>query len=196
MAAYADCLAGFLDQLGLVQAHVAGVSFGGALALELSRRHPDRVRTLILVSAYAGWAGSLPAAVVDERLRQALVLADLPPEQLVDALLPTMFTEATPRETVDAFAQSMLAFHPRGFRAMARALAEDLSEALPSVDVPTLVVHGEHDVRSPLAVAEHLHAAINGSKLIVLPDAGHLCNLDAPRLFDEAVRGFLRDQGA
>ena len=143
------------------------------------------------MSAYAGWAGSLPAAIAAERLRQALALSDLPPDKLVDALLPTMFAEATPSETVEAFAQNMLAFHPSGFRAMARALAEDLREALPSVDVPTLVVHGEHDVRAPLPVAEHLHAAIAGSKLIVLPDAGHLCNLDAPEPFNEAVRRFL-----
>ena len=196
MAEYADCLAGFLDQLGLVRPHVAGLSFGGALALELSRRHPDLVRTLILVSAYAGWAGSLPVAVADERLRQAFVLADLSPDKLVAALLPTMFAGATSQETVEAFAESMLAFHPDGLRAMARALAEDLSEALPRVDMPTLVVHGEHDVRAPRPVAEHLHAGITGSKLIVLPDAGHLCNLEAPQQFNEAVRGFLRDRSS
>ncbi len=196
MAEYADCLAGFLDELGLVRPHVAGLSFGGALALEFSRRHPDLVTSLILVSAYAGWAGSLPAAVADERLRQAFVLADVSPEKFVDALLSTMFAEATPRETVEAFAQSMLAFHPVGFRAMARALAEDLSEALPCVDVPTLVVRGEHDVRAPLPVAEHLHAGITGSKLIVLPDVGHLCNLEAPQQFNDAVREFLRDQSS
>ena len=58
MAGYADCLAGFIERLGLEAPHVAGLSFGGILALTLCRRHPAIPRTLILASAYAGWRGS------------------------------------------------------------------------------------------------------------------------------------------
>lgn len=149
--------------------------------------------TLILASAYAGWGGSLPADVAQQRLQQALVLADLSPEEFVGALLPTMFSEATPPEAVGAFGTSMLAFHPAGFRAMARASAEDLREVLPHTNVPTLLVYGDKDVRAGLTVAEDLHAAISGSTLVVLPDAGHLCNIEAPEAFNRAVRNFLRD---
>jgi pimeloyl-ACP methyl ester carboxylesterase len=60
MPDYADCLAGFIAALGLVRPHVVGLSFGGTLALELYRRHPNVPRTLVLASAYTGWAGSLP----------------------------------------------------------------------------------------------------------------------------------------
>jgi pimeloyl-ACP methyl ester carboxylesterase len=195
MAGYADCLAGFVDRLSLERPHVAGLSFGGALALELYRRHPAVPTTLILASAYAGWAGSLPADVVTRRLRQALVLADLSPDEFVGTLLPTMFSEATPPESVDAFGASILAFHPVGFRAMARASAENLREVLPHIDVPTLLVYGDRDVRAPLAVAEDLHAAISGSTLVLLPGAGHVCNIEAPEAFNQAVQGFLRATG-
>jgi pimeloyl-ACP methyl ester carboxylesterase len=193
MAGYADCLAGFIKRLGLERPHVAGLSFGGALALELYRRHPAIPATLILASAYAGWGGSLPADVAAQRLQQALVLADLSPEEFVGTLLPTMFSQTTPQEAVDAFGASMLGFHPAGFRAMARASAEDLREVLPHINVPTLLVYGDKDVRAPLTVAEDLHAAISGSTLVVLPDAGHLCNFEAPEAFNRAVRNFLRD---
>lgn len=159
---------------------MAGLSFGGALALELYRRHPAIPMTLILASAYAGWGGSLPAQVAEQRLQQALVLADLSPGEFVGRLLPTMFSEATPPEAVDTFGASMLAFHPAGFRAMARASAEDLREVLPHINVPTLLVYGDKDVRAPLTVAENLHAAISGSTLVVLPDAGHACNIEGP----------------
>jgi hypothetical protein len=101
-------------------AHVAGLSFGrsvGALARKFYRRHPAVPRTLILASAYAGWAGSLPADVAEQRLRQALVLADLSSDEFMGALLPTMFSEAMPPESVDEFGLTMLAFHPVGFRA-------------------------------------------------------------------------------
>ena len=89
----------------------------------------------------------------------------------------------------------MLGFHPVGFRAMARASAENLRDVLPRVDVPTLLVHGGEDVRAPLPVAEDLHTAIPGSTLDVLPDAGHVCNIEAPEAFNQAVRSFLQSPG-
>jgi pimeloyl-ACP methyl ester carboxylesterase len=190
---YADCLAGFLKKLGLAPACVAGLSFGGILALALQRRHSASSSALILASAYAGWAGSLPPDVTERRLHQALALADGTPEDFVGALLPTMFSKTVPRETVDDFRVSMLAFHPVGFRAMAWASAEDVRDVPSRVDVPTLLVYGDRDVRAPLTVAEALQAVISGSRLVVLPDASHLCNIEAPNEFNTAVRDFLHE---
>jgi pimeloyl-ACP methyl ester carboxylesterase len=193
---YADCLAGFLEHLGYEAAHIAGLSFGGIVALALQRRHAAMCRCLILASAYAGWAGSLSPGEAERRLRQAVSLAHATPDEFVEALLPTMFSKSVPREAVDAFRTSMIAFHPRGFRAMARACAEDVRDVLPNVAVPTLLVYGEQDVRAPRTVADGLHTAITGSRLVVLPEAGHICNIEAPDGFNNAVRGFLRECGS
>ena len=130
MSGYADCLAGFIDALGFDRPNVAGVSFGGALVLELCRRHPGIARTITLVSAYAGWRGSLPADVAEQRLRQSLALADLSPEALVETLLPTMFSATTPPAVVEEFLGDCLrAVRPSGFRAMAEASNVDLRAA-------------------------------------------------------------------
>jgi pimeloyl-ACP methyl ester carboxylesterase len=188
---YAECLAGFLDELDLDTAAVAGLSFGGIVALALQRRYSARSSALILASAYAGWAGSLPREVADQRLLQALALSDATPEAFVAAMLPTMFAKSMPPDTVDDFRVGMQAFHPHGFRAMARAAAEDLRDVLPNINVPTLLVSGDRDVRAPLSVAEALQAAIPDSRLVVLPDAGHVCNVEAPDEFNDAVRSFL-----
>jgi len=193
MAGYADCLAGFIERLDLDRPHVAGLSFGGALAIALSGRHPRVPRTLVLGSAYAGWAGSLPAEETARRLHQAEVLADLSPDEFVATLLPTMFSASIAPETVEAFGASMRAFHPTGFRAMAQASAENLRDVLPGIAVPTLLLYGADDVRAPLPVAEDLHRAIPGSTLVVLPGAGHVCNIEAPEAFNRAVRSFLSD---
>ena len=56
------------------------------------------------------------------------------------------------------------------------------------------LVCGDRDVRAPLPVAKDLHAAIPGSTLVVLPDAGHLCSLEAPQAFNRAVGNFFRDR--
>jgi pimeloyl-ACP methyl ester carboxylesterase len=192
MAGYADCLAAFIDRLGLGPAHVAGLSFGGALLLELCHRHPAVPRSLVLASAYAGWAGSLPADATEARLRQAVRLSELSPAEFVATLLPTMFSATTPREDVDEFGAAMREFHPSGFRAMARASAENLRSTLAGITVPTLLIYGERDERAPREVAEDLHSSIAGSTLVLLAGVGHVCNIEAPDRFNDAVREFLR----
>jgi pimeloyl-ACP methyl ester carboxylesterase len=191
MAGYADCLAAFVAALGLDRPHVVGLSFGGALALELCRRHPQVPSTLVLASAYAGWAGSLCPDVAEQRLAQALRLADLSADEFVETLLPTMFSGEVPDGILAAYAAAMRAFHPSGFRATARASAEDLRAVLPHVNRPALLVYGDRDVRAPLAVADALHAAIQGSALAVLPGVGHVCNIEAPDEFNQVVRDVL-----
>jgi pimeloyl-ACP methyl ester carboxylesterase len=193
LADHADRLAAFIAALGLGSPQVAGVSFGGGLALELFARHPTVPASLVLASAYAGWAGSLPAEEVDRRLQQVLSMADLPPERFAAAVAPTMFSAAAAGTLVDAFVRSVSAFHPAGLRAMALAIAEaDLREVVPRIDVPTLLIHGGEDTRAPLTVAEELHAGIPGSRLVVLSGAGHVCCAEAAERFNAELRAFLR----
>ena len=189
---YADCLAAFIAELGLGRPHVAGLSFGGTLALELALRHPSMPRTLTLAGAYAGWAGSLPPDVATERLAQSLRASALAPALFVETMLPTMFSRAAPEDRVRQFAASVAAFHPAGFRTMARACAEaDLREVLGRVTAPTLLLYGDEDVRAPLDVAEALHRAIPASKLVVLPGVGHVSSVEASERFTQELRSFL-----
>jgi pimeloyl-ACP methyl ester carboxylesterase len=190
---FADCLAAFVGSLGLGRLHVAGVSFGGALALELYRRHPALPMSLVLASAYAGWTGSLPAEIVEQRLHKTLQAADSPPDQFVRSMIPTMFSESPPAEPVKEFRQIMLEMHPAGFRTMARSLAEaDLRDVLARIAVPTLLLYGDEDVRAPLTVAQDLHTKIPASKLVVMPGVGHMSSVEAAERFNTEVRGFLR----
>jgi pimeloyl-ACP methyl ester carboxylesterase len=189
---YADCLAAFIEALGLGRPHVVGLSFGGALALELYRRHPTLPLSLVLASAYAGWTGSFPSEVVEQRLRLALQAIDSPPNEFVRSMLPSMFSESPPAGPVEDFRRIMLEVHPAGFRAMARALAEaDLRETLPNITVPTLLLYGDQDVRAPLTVARDLHTKIPGSRLVVMPGVGHMSSVEAAERFTAEVRGFL-----
>ena len=112
--------------------------------------------------------------------------------QLADALLPTMFASTPPAALAAAFGDSMRAFHPLGFRAMARAAAEDLRPLLADVVVPTLLIYGDRDVRAARAVADHLHATLSDSTLVTLAGVGHVCNLEAPDRFNEVLRDWLR----
>jgi pimeloyl-ACP methyl ester carboxylesterase len=193
LADYADCLAALVDTLGLGRVHVAGVSFGGALALELYRRHPALPMSLVLASAYAGWSGSLPTETVEQRLQQTLQAADLPPDQFVRSMIPTMFSESPPAKPVEEFRRIMMEMHSVGFRTMARSLADaDLRDVLARIAVPTLLLYGDKDVRAPLTVAQDLHTKIPASRLVVMPGVGHMSSVEAAERFNSEVRGFLR----
>ncbi len=194
---YADVLAGLIDALELGRPHVLGLSFGGGLALELYRRHPHVPASLILASAYAGWAGSLPEHEVQARLARSLRDAERPPEEWVEEYLPGLFTDGVPQETIDGFVEMMLDTRPAGMLPMLRGFAEaDLRDVLPRIEVPTLLLYGDADLRSPLPVAEALHARIPGSRLVVMPGVGHGSNLEAPDTFNTHVRSFLSFLGS
>jgi pimeloyl-ACP methyl ester carboxylesterase len=189
---YGDCVAGFLDALQLTDPHVLGLSWGSALALGLYERHPDTMASLVLASAYAGWAGSLSPEEVQRRTEQVLREVDLPPEQFVGDWLPTLFTASASSEAVDEVTAIMCDFHPAGMRTAVLAMAAaDYRPVLPTITVPTLLLYGEADVRSPLSVARDLHAQIPRSTLVVLPGAPHLAQVETPDLFNAAVRDFL-----
>ncbi len=192
IAGYADCLARFVSELGLDRPHVAGLSFGGALALAFAGRHGAIPKTLVLASGHAGWAGSLPTDEAEQRLGEALELSELAPDDFAGALLPSMFSASTPPAVVEEFGASLRKFHPAGFRALARACAEDVRPALAQIRIPTLLVCGDNDVRAPLAVADDLCAAIASSTCVVLRGAGHCCNIEAADDFNREVRSFLR----
>lgn len=191
--AYGECIAGFVTALGLRRPHVLGLSLGSVLALELYRRAPGLPRSLVLASAYAGWAGSLPPDEVERRIERAERELELPPERWVEGYLPELLTPAAPEGAVEAATEMMLDTRAAGMRAALRAFGRaDLREVLPTIAVPTLLLYGGHDGRSPLHVAEELHSAIPESTLIVFPDAGHESNLEAPGAFNAEVRRFLQ----
>jgi pimeloyl-ACP methyl ester carboxylesterase len=84
----------------------------------------------------------------------------------------------------------MAGFHPVGFRAMSRALAGDFRDVLPTIRVPTLLIWGDGDTRSPVSIGEEMSARIPGAGLTIIPAAGHVSNMEQPEAFNAEVRSF------
>lgn len=192
MAQYADCLREFIDVLGLGCPHVLGHSWGSTLALELYRQHATMVSSLVLVGAYAGWAGSLPPEQVEQRLQFALQIATMLINQFEADSMQGLFSYVMPKDRAEELQTILSEIHPGGTKTMAYALAEaDLREMLPRIEVPTLLVWGDADQRSPLSIARECHASIPRSTLTVMPGLGHDCYLESPETFEAEVRNFL-----
>ena len=189
---FADGLATLIETLGLAPVHLAGLSWGGTVVLELYRRHPELVATLILIDTYAGWKGSLPAAEVEARVAATHQMLAAPGEQF-DPALSGLFADAPPAEFVPLLAAIAADARPATLARELVIMAEtDLSEQLRHVCVPTLLIWGRSDVRSPLTVAHQFEEAIADTELVVIEGAGHLSNLERPERVNDAVRRFCR----
>jgi pimeloyl-ACP methyl ester carboxylesterase len=193
MERIADDAVALLDHLGLSRAIVCGCSMGSHSALALVRRHPDRLRALVLVSGRAGADGGDArrgrAELAEQVLREGAAAA-------AGAMVPRLLGRTTQAERPEVVARVraiVLANPPRGiadglFGLAARA---DSTPTLREIRVPTLVVCGEEDPLAGPAEAGRLHEGIAGSTLDVLPRAGHLPNLEDPPAFDAALLRFL-----
>jgi pimeloyl-ACP methyl ester carboxylesterase len=196
LADYANCLAALIEALALGPAHVAGISWGGTVVQELYRQRRQLVATLILVDTYAGWKGSLPEEEV--RARVALARRMLAaPTGTFDPTLPGLFAGDPPAEFVSLLEEIAATVRPKSLGTQLRVMAEaDQRDLLPDIAVPTLLIWGEVDARSPLSVARQFEQAIPDTKLVVLPGCGHVSNLERPEQFNAAVRAFCRFHSA
>jgi pimeloyl-ACP methyl ester carboxylesterase len=189
---YADTLAGLLAKVGVEKPIILGISFGGGLAIEFYNRHPDIPKALILVSAYAGWAGSLSDEEVARRLEKGRAQSTMDPEEVSEMWIPSLFYKTPSKEIFDETKEIISDFHPIGTQVMLEAFAEaDLRGALPKIDIPTLLLYGEKDVRSPKSVANEIHNLTPNSNLVFFEGVGHLVNKEAPEAFDQEVRNFI-----
>jgi pimeloyl-ACP methyl ester carboxylesterase len=192
LADYASCLAELIEALELGPVHVAGLSWGGTVAQELYRHRPELVATLVLADTYAGWKGSLPAAEVRARVEGARRMLATPSDEF-DPTLPGLFAADPPAEFVPLLEEIARDVRPESLSTQLALMATtDQRDRLPSIAVPTLLIWGEQDARSPLFVARQFEQAIADAKLVLIPGCGHVSNLERPNEFNRAVRAFCR----
>jgi 3-oxoadipate enol-lactonase len=193
MDTIADDGAALLDQLGIERAVVAGCSMGGYAAFAFVRRHPGRLGGLVLQDTRAG-ADSEEAKANRHALAQRILAEGAP--AAVEAFLPKLLGETTHRERPKIVARVrewILATSPRGIADALHGLAarEDSRGTLAAIRVPTLVLVGEEDVLTPPAEAEAIARAVPGARLVGVPKAGHLANLENPTTLNAALAAFL-----
>jgi 3-oxoadipate enol-lactonase len=190
---YADDLVRVLDFFDAESAHIVGLSMGGNIALDFAGRYPTRVRSLVLCDTDRGMA-HLPEAERRQfvRLRsQPLIaggrLCDIAPDIVNSLLGPRASAEARA-----ALTESLLRLHPVSYVKSVQATVDFDGRLIPSlIGCPTLVVVGEFDSLTPLSEARQISSQIAGSHLAVIPDAGHLSNIEQPESFNREVLNFL-----
>lgn len=191
MDGYADDAVALLDDLACGAADVLGTSFGGVVATRMALRHPDRVRSLVLADSTPG-SGVTPEGAAAMRRRGA-ELAELGPEAFAATRARRLVSPHADQDLVDRVARTMVeAIALPGYAHAAAAMADtDHRADFARVDVPTLVLVGEHDEVTPPSVSRAIADALPQATYAEVPDAGHVSNVENPAAFNDLVRDFL-----
>jgi pimeloyl-ACP methyl ester carboxylesterase len=190
---FASDIAGLLDELGIQNVVIGGLSMGGQIVMAFCRLYPERVRGILLAATFC-------RAETEEGRRQRAAMADRllkeGMEPYAEEVLPKMVTPANLIAlpgVADHVRGMMRATNPKGAAAALRGRAErpDYAKTLARLDVPALVVVGDEDAFTTRADAEQMSTLLKGSELVWIEGVGHMPNLESEGEFNEAMERLL-----
>lgn len=191
---YTDAVA-FIEGMDCAPCHFVGLSTGGFIGLRLGIRRPDLLKTLTVM-------GTSADAEPEENLRQykmlLLVVRWLGYRPVIGRAIRLFFagkflSDLARKDEVAEWRQRMMANDRKAMIKFGEGIfaRESVYEQLDQIKAPTLVVVGEQDVPQPVAKARRIAERIAGAKLVVIPDAGHLCTVEEPAAVTSAIEEFL-----
>ena len=191
----ADDVHGLLAALGIKQTHWVGLSMGGMIGQTYALRYPGVFKSMVLADTTCRYPADA-APVWAERIK-TVQTGGMDP--MVDTMLARWFTEPYRTSHAQVMARiggSVRATPVAGFAGCCHAIPKiNLTESLKEIGCPTLVIVGEQDPGTPVAMAREIHDAMPGSELVIIPSAAHLSNVEQPHAFNAALLGFLERAG-
>ncbi len=187
----ADDLYGLLTGLGITETHFVGISMGGMIGQVFALKHPQILRSLVLCDTTSRYPPDMRSAW-DER---TLTVVARGMEPMVEPTLLRWFTAPFRKQRHDVMdrVRAMLrSTPPKGYIGCCHAIPRiNTTERLGEIRCPALVIVGEEDLGTPVAMARTIHAALPSAELVILPSASHLCNLEQPEEFNRVLLAFL-----
>ena len=193
-ADFSHDLARLLDHLEVERAHLVGLSMGGRILQDFYPRYPDRVATLVLCATFPGFDASLTPEKRAEfiRIRKEPLVSGKEPKDIAPVVAKTLIGPRATDAHFQRLVESMTMLHKESYiKAIEASTLYDRSASLPDIAAPTLLVFGGADSLVVPAVGERMAAEIPNARLIVIPEAGHLVNIEFPDVFNESVLAFL-----
>ena len=188
----AEDMVSLLDALKIDRVHFAGLSMGGMIGQSLGLRHADRLLSLCLCDT----AASLPQEaqpIWQERIEAArkMGLGSMVEATMERWFTPTFLQQNSPM--LGIIRREFLKTSRDGFVGCCEAIRGlDFLDQLAEIRTPTLILVGEDDPGTPVSASRAIHEKIAGSKLVVLPGARHLTNVEQKDAFNTALLNFLK----
>jgi 3-oxoadipate enol-lactonase len=171
---FSEDLDGFLKQLNIPRTHVLGLSMGGAIAQQFALDHPEKVRSLILVSTFSYVDAHARQAFT--RLRRSLDESGYPAffDEVIRLAFTPRYIAANPGPIAELKEKRVRINSPTAIgRATDALMAFDLRKEISRISIPTLIVSGREDIFTPIHLAEEIHKSIGGSEWKILDGVGH-----------------------
>ncbi len=191
--------AALIRELNAAPCHFAGLSMGGFIGLRLALRHPELLRSLILLNTSAD---AEEAANIPGYRRMALVARWISMRLVAGKIMPIMFGPRFLTDPARAGERAEWLDRLRGNNVVALQRATEgvvtraaVYEQINRIRVPTLIIAGERDVATVPAKAERMHRRIPGSRLVEIPESGHSSTIEEPAAVTRAIEEFLRTVG-
>lgn len=179
--ALAEAASTWIGEMGAQRAHVVGISMGAMVAQHLAAWHPERVRSLTLLSSSPKFGMDGTTVERWRTARLAPLDAGWEPVEFAERVLRGI---AGPHLTEVAYESQRAAMARVTGAALRRSIeclvTHDATALLPTIPAPTLVMVGELDQETPLAYSQYLVDHLPNARLAVVPGAGHLLNAEAP----------------
>jgi 3-oxoadipate enol-lactonase len=187
----ADDVVALMDSLKIDRAHFCGLSMGGMIGQTLGLRAPDRFLSLTLCDTSSGYPPEGRAMWAD-RIAAARAHGLAPGlDATIDRWFSPGFVASHPN-VIEKVQAMILATPVDGYCGCSAAISKlALTERLGEIRIPTLVIVGEDDPGTPVAMSETIRDGIPGAELVVLPVARHLANMEDVDGFNRALRRFL-----
>jgi 3-oxoadipate enol-lactonase len=191
---FVDDLLALLDRLGIEKAVLCGLSMGGYITLRTVERSPERVKGIILCNTRSE---SDSNEAKTRRSNTIKTVKTRGVEEFAEDFVKSIFSKVTVQsrpEIVEKIKRIILKTSPLGICGTQLALSSrtDSTPMLISINVPVLILVGEHDILTPPSAAQALHEKIAGSELHVIPGAAHMSNLENTEMFNALVEAFLK----
>lgn len=186
-------VAALMEELGIGQAVVCGLSMGGYVAFDFARLFPGKVRGLVLAGTRAS-ADTEPEK--QARGQQVELMLDQGMQPVADASLPKLLSLRTLNEkpeVAERVRQMILKSDPVATAAAQRGMAarRDYVDELADITAPTLIIVGRDDRIRPVADAEFMHERISNSRLEIIENAAHMTNMEQAEQFNRALLEWL-----
>ncbi|MDQ3507219.1 MAG: 3-oxoadipate enol-lactonase [Actinomycetota bacterium] len=177
---------GLADSIGVERFSFCGLSLGGMVGMWVAGEAPERVEKLVLCSTAAELG---PPSMWDERI-EAVKEGGM--ASLVDAVMERWFTPDCHESEVERIRRIFLDTSPEGYAACSAAIRDmDLRDRLPSIKSDTLVISASEDPATPPERGEEIKAAIPNARMVVIPEASHIANVEQPERFTSELMGHL-----
>jgi 3-oxoadipate enol-lactonase len=184
---------GILDALGIDKTHFCGLSMGGMVGLGLLLDHPNRLHSAVIADSRHTTRPDFTEAWLRraEEVRKGGVEAIV--QSTIGRWSSSGMAERSPA-TIERLRTMIRRTSANGYRGCAAALARlNYGYRLGEINIPTLLICGSEDHGAPPENTGQMHAAIKGSRFVEIKGAGHISNVEQPKIFGDAVRGFFSD---